>query len=276
MILFNRVVVVGVGLIGGSIALDIKQKHLANEIIGIARHKKSLNLAKKIGAIDRGALGLDIVKDADLLIFCAPVNSIIDLAPKIFKLIKKDCIVTDVGSTKREIVSSLERFFPNYLGSHPLAGSQKRGIKNAHAGIFKNSLCVLTPTKNTSRKAFRNLKLFWKKLGCNVVLLTPDIHDEILSFVSHLPHILAFSLISSIPDKYYKFASSGLKDTTRIAASDSELWQDVFLSNRKNILQAIKILEENLSFLKSAILKKDKKKLALLLKRAKIKREKLG
>lgn len=276
MRLFNKVAIVGTGLIGGSVALAIKKKHLANEVIGVSRHKKSLFLARKRGAIDRGSLSLDIIKDADLVIMATPVKTIIESANIISKMVKQQCIVTDVGSTKEEIVAALEKIFPNFVGSHPLAGSEKRGIVNAYPDMFRGSLVLLTPTKNTERKALHKIKTLWRKLGARIALLTPFAHDEILAFASHLPHITAFSLIGVLPRKYLRFASSGLKDATRIAGSDSELWADIFLSNRKNIIKAVELLEERVSGIKSAIQKKDKGQLIRILKEAKLRREDLG
>lgn len=276
MKLFNKVAIVGTGLIGGSLALAIKKKRLAHEIIGVSRHKKSLLLAKKRGAIDRGSQELNIIKDADLVILAMPVNTIINLATKISKIIRKVCIVSDVGSTKEEIVSYLAKTFPKYVGSHPLAGSEKRGIINASPHIFKDSLCILTPMKNTDVNALNKIKILWSQMGAKVVLLNPKTHDKILSFTSHLPHILAFSLIESIPKKYLKFASAGLRDTTRIAASDSQLWLDIFLSNQKNIIRTIELFENNLSRIKQAVQKKDKRRLLLILKEAKKRRNSLN
>ena len=273
--LFNRVAIVGTGLIGGSMALAIKKKRLANEIIGVSRHKKTLSTAKKNGVIDRGSQDLNIIKDADLVVLAAPVNTILNLAEQISKIIRADCIVTDVGSTKREIVSKLETVFPGYVGSHPLAGSEKRGVLNADAGIFRGTLCILTPTRRTDKQALGKIEKLWNALGARVLLLPADSHDKILSFVSHLPHVAAFSLISIVPGKYLKFAASGLKDTTRIASSDSQLWSDIFLSNSKNISAAISLLQGVLSRIKSAINKKDSKLLSSILKEAKKKRESL-
>ncbi len=273
--LFNKVAIVGTGLIGGSMALAIKKKGLANEVIGVSRHKKSLLTAKKNGVIYRGSQNLGIIKDADLVVLAAPVNTILNLAEPISKIVKPDCIVTDVGSTKREIVSELEMVFPGYVGSHPLAGSEKRGVVNAEAGIFCGTLCILTPTRKTDKKALDKIKKLWDAFGARVLLLPAGSHDKILSFVSHLPHVAAFSLISIIPEKYLKFAASGLKDTTRIAASDSQLWSDIFLSNSKNISTAISSLQDVLSRIKSAINRKDRKLLASILKEAKKKRESL-
>ncbi|MDD4895052.1 MAG: prephenate dehydrogenase/arogenate dehydrogenase family protein [Candidatus Omnitrophica bacterium] len=276
MAFFNKVAIIGTGLIGGSMALAMKKKGIARQVIGVSRHKSSLAQARRNRVIDKGSQDLSIIKGADLVVLATPVNTILKLSPVITKFINKNTIVTDVGSTKKEIVSRLNRIFPNYIGSHPLAGSEKRGVKNAQGDIFKNSICILTPAKNTSMKALRKIKIMWGRLGAKVLLLSPDIHDETLSFVSHLPHAVAFSLIGAIPDKHLKFGATGLKDTTRIALSDSTLWADIFLSNRKNMLKAIKSFQDNLSRISSALNKKDKEALTKILKRAQEKREVLG
>ena len=273
MRLFNKVAIIGTGLIGGSMALDIKKKRLAHQIIGVSRHKDTLIRAKKNRVIDKGSQDLSIIKDADLVVLATPVNTILKLSQIIAKFVSKDCIVTDVGSTKKEIVSKLSKIFPNYVGSHPLAGSEKCGITNVQSGIFKDSLCILTPAKNTSPKALKKINSLWNHLGARVVFLSPDTHDKILSFVSHLPHAIAFSLIDTLPDKYLKFAANGLKDTTRIALSDSRLWADIFLSNRKNMLKAIESFQDKLSGIKSAINRRDEKTLIRIMKKAKVKRE---
>jgi prephenate dehydrogenase len=163
--------------------------------------------------------------------------------------------------------------FARYIGSHPLAGSEKRSVVNADSRLFNNSLCILTPIKNTDRQTLAKIKRLWSNLGAKTVSLTPQRHDKILSFVSHLPHIAAFSLINAVPRCYLKFASTGLKDTTRIAASDSELWSEIFLGNRKNIVKTIELFQESLATIKSAIKSKNGKALAGILKEAKKKRE---
>lgn len=276
MRLFNKVAIVGTGLIGGSLALAIKKKGLSREVIGIARHKKTLQLAREKGAIDKGFSDIRAIKDIDFLIFATPVSSIIKLAPLVSKIIPAHCIVTDVGSSKQAIVSRLEKIFPKYIGSHPLAGSEKRGILHADEFIFKGSLCILTPTKNTTREVLRKIKRLWLSLGARVINLSPAKHDQVLSLVSHLAHISAFSLIGSVPEEYLKFASSGLRDTTRIAASDSEVWLDIFFSNRENLIKAIGILQKNISKIKSTIQRKDKTGLGRILRQAKCKRDLLG
>ena len=273
MRLFNKIAIVGVGLIGGSIALAIKKKKLAHEVIGVSRHRKSLLLARKRGAIDRGAQQIEIIKDADLVILAAPVSVILNLAPRISKIIRPDCIVTDVGSTKAEIVAKLEKIFPFFVGSHPLAGSEKRGVFNACPELFKGSLCILTPTKKTAAKTKKRIVEFWNELGARVIFLSASNHDRALSFISHLPHVAAFSLMSSVPNQYLKFAANSLKEATRIASSDIQLWADIFLSNRKNMAASIASLERNLKKIKSAIGTNNRRILLKVLKGANSKRE---
>lgn len=273
MKLFKKIAVVGTGLIGGSIALAVKKKHIASKVIGVSRTARTLRLAKNSGAIDAGSLDIGVIKGADLVILATPVGTILDLAPKISKIIARDTLVTDVGSSKAEIVARLEKIFPKYVGSHPLAGSEKRGIDFACPDIFKNSLCILTPTRKSNVKAIEKIKKFWQALGARVSFLSPNSHDTALSFVSHLPHAAAFALICSVPRKYLKFASSGLRDTTRIAASDESLWSDIFFSNRKNTIEALDLLEGSLRKIKTAIKKNDAKLLKNILREAKEKRE---
>jgi len=276
MKMFNKVVIIGTGLIGGSLGLALRKKHLAGQVIGLSRHQKNARLAKKIGAIDNIGLSLDVVADADLVILATPVDTIIELAPRIVKKIKKDCIVIDVGSTKERIVSKLSTLIPNFLGCHPLAGSEKKGIANLQDSIFKGSICIITPTVKTKQCALNRIKLLWKKLGANIVILSAKKHDQVLAFTSHLPHALAFSLISSIPDRCLGLSSSGLRDTTRISSSDAKLWSEIFLSNRSNLLTALSIFQTKLTALKLALGSKNRSQLAKILASANKKREKLG
>lgn len=275
MRLFDKVAIVGVGLIGGSIGLALKKRRLSNDVIGVSFHKHSIERAKKIKAIDRGSIDINIIKDADLVILSTPVAAILKLASLIAPIIGKDCIVTDVGSSKVEIVSKLEKIFPNYLGSHPLAGSEKRSIVNACAGLFQDSLCLLTPTKKTKPFVLRVVKNLWTELGAKVSFISPSVHDKILSFVSHLPHVSAFSLIDIVPRQYLKFAAGGLRDTTRIAASDSELWTDIFLTNSKNVIEAVDLYMRRLCEIKSVIKKRDRERLKEILRSAQKKRNSL-
>jgi len=272
MRLFNKVAIIGTGLIGGSLALAIKKMGLAKEVVGVTQHKSSLKLALRNKVIDRGSLSFSIIQGADLLILATPVDSIIALRKKILRLIASDCIVTDVGSTKVDIVRALEGGFPNFVGSHPLAGSEKRGVGFAKPDIFYNSLCIITPTKKTSINALKKIKSLWKALGTRILVINPEEHDKILGFTSHLPHLIAFSLINSIPSDFLRFSSGGLRDTTRIASSSPLIWQGILLTNRKNSLKALDTFKSNLLKIKSAIAKNDKKLLLKILTKAQQKR----
>lgn len=273
--MFKKISIVGLGLIGGSLALAIKRKKLAHKVVGISRHKKTILLALKNKAIDAGSLDFNIIKGSDLVILATPVITILESAKIISRLIGHECIVTDVGSTKEEIADRLQKLFPNYVGTHPLAGSEKRGFVHAEPDIFKDSLCILTPTKRTNKASLEKIKKFWLRLGTKVVSLSPDKHDRILAFISHLPHTTAFALINSVPEQYLKFAASGLKDTTRIAGSDALLWSDIFLTNRANLIKGIETLQKNLAVIKSAIIHKDKELLLKILNHARNKRDTL-
>jgi len=275
MKMFNKVVIIGTGLIGGSLGLALKKQRLAGQVIGLSRHRKNARLAKKIGAIDVIGASLDAVADADLVILATPVDTIIDFGLSIAEKIKKDCIVIDVGSTKERVVSKLSALMPNFLGCHPLAGSEKKGIANLNDNIFKGIICIITPTLKTNNYTLNKVKLFWQKLGARIVILSAKKHDQVLAFTSHLPHAIAFSLISSIPVQYLGLSSSGLRDTTRISSSDANLWGEIFLSNRGNLLAALSIFQVKFNVLKLALESKNKRRLIKILLSAKKKREKL-
>lgn len=272
MRMFNKVAIVGTGLIGGSIALAMKKKRLCLQVIGISRHRKSLLLAKRLGAVDVASLSLEAIKDADLVVLAMPVSKILSLAPVISGLIKKDCLVFDVGSSKANIARKLSRLFPFFVGAHPLAGSEKRGIKFARPDLFLNSLCILTPLKNTSKNAFLKVKKLWNALGARTLVISPEKHDQTLGFISHLPHIAAFSLINSIPAEFLRFSTPSLKESTRVASSDPELWADIILDNQQNSLKAISMMQSNLQGIKASLKRKDKLELINQFKKAKNKR----
>lgn len=272
---FNKVAIVGTGLIGGSLGLALKKKKIAKRILGLARHSRTLSLAKKIGAIDIGSRNLKATQDADLIVLATPVNAIMSTARQLSRIVKKDAIVTDVGSTKKEIVFKLDKIFTNYIGSHPLAGSQRSGVRHSCEDIFKDSVCLLTPTAKTKKNTLRIITALWEELGTRVVSVSPREHDRIIAFVSHLPHLLAFGLMDFIPHNYLSFAASGFKDTTRIAASGAHLWQDIFITNRDEILYTLRRFNKLLKNFEKLLLKKDLNRLHNLMVRAKKKRDSL-
>jgi prephenate dehydrogenase len=275
--LFNKVAIIGTGLVGGSLGLELRRRRLAGCVVGVCRHSSSLLKAKKMGAIDEGTLDTkEAVKDADLVVLATPVSEFLILARSIAPVLKKEAIITDVGSTKKSTVSSLEKIFGrrnHFVGAHPLAGSEKKGIAEAHGGLFDNAVCVITRTKNTDAFALKKILRLWKELGSRTAVMEPVRHDRILAAVSHLPHIVANALILSIDSKCLPFGAGGLRDTTRIASSDPWIWRDIFLTNRKEILLAVNRFRTQLNNLSRVIKSGDGKLLFSLLDKAKNKRD---
>ncbi|MDP8215794.1 MAG: prephenate dehydrogenase/arogenate dehydrogenase family protein [Candidatus Kaelpia imicola] len=275
---FNRVVIIGVGLIGGSLAGAIKKSGIAKEVVGYFRRESSLKRAKRLKMLDSYYRDLDqAVSGSDLIILTTPVYSIMGIGKAIKGSLLDEALIMDAGSTKREIVAELTRLYPeNYLGVHPIAGSEKRGVEYADPELFKDRVVILTPTKKTSIAVLGKLKLFWKSVGAKIVILNPETHDKILSKVSHLPHLLMYLLLESVTKEDLKFASSGFHDATRIAASDSKIWSDIFLSNRKNIVKDIDNYIKKLLKYKNFIEKGFEKELQSSIADAASKRRQLG
>lgn len=274
MKMFKKVAIIGTGLIGGSIGMAIKKAKLAGQVIGVSRHAISIQIAKKKQAIDIGSTDFSKIRGVDFVILATPVKTILSSVDKISRFIDKECLITDVGSTKSQIVERFSANFKNFVGSHPLAGSEKRGVSYASKGLFKKSICIITPQGSTSLKAKRRISEFWEKLGARVVEMPPRRHDEILGFTSHLPHAASFALMDIVPRRYLKFSSTGLKDATRIASSDADIWADIFLSNN-TLYDDIRRLEENLKRIRGLIKNGDRKRLIKILQSAKSKREQL-
>ena len=280
---FGVVAIVGTGLIGGSIGLCLKERGLATTIIGVGHRKVSINKALKIKAIDEGTTNIEkAAKQADIIILATSVNLIPDYAKKIIPLMKKSAILTDVGSTKDYIVSQVNNEIkstcdgekPNFIGAHPLAGSEKRGIESARPDLFEGSVCVLTPTNLNSKKCITRLSNMWKALGARISIMTPSKHDEILALVSHLPHLVASSLAGVIDEKHWKFAASGLRDTTRIASGDPELWLSISKQNKQKIIEALRCFSEEVECTINDLEQGNDKKLLGRLKKAKTVRDK--
>ncbi len=277
------IAIIGTGLIGGSIGLGLKERGLARTIIGVGHRKASLNKALKVKAIDEGTTSIEkAVKNADIIILATAVNLIPIFAKKIIPLMKKSAILTDVGSTKNYIVSQINneiksrggREKPNFIGAHPLAGSEQRGIESARSDLFEGSVCVLTPTSLNSKQGITRLSSMWKALGARISIMTPSKHDEVLALVSHLPHFVASSLAGVIDEKHWKFAASGLRDTTRIASGDPELWLDISKQNKKEIIEALRSFSEEVECMINDLERGNDKKLLDRLKKAKTVRDK--
>lgn len=249
--------IIGVGLIGGSFGLALKKFKLARRVIGFGRNKQRLNEAKKSGAIDRFYLTLsEALCDADIIMIATPVGKIVDFASVVFKYAKKGSIVIDAGSTKGYVVSTIEKIKPDgisFVGCHPIAGSEKSGIRYASPKLFAGAPCIITKTRHTDKKTLNTVSSIWKNLGSRVAVMKPTEHDRILSLISHLPHILSVALVNTVNLKHFRFASGGLRDMTRIASSEPIIWHDICLTNRANILTAIRKYKANLNRIAQAI-----------------------
>lgn len=277
---FDKVAIIGVGLIGGSIGLTIKKERIAREVIGIFRRKATLKKALSRKAVDKGVLDIKRgVSGADLIIVATPVYTIPGMISEAARYAKDGAIITDVGSTKEWIVRKAEescrKFHVHFVGAHPMAGSEHASVDFAKSGLFKGASCIVTKTKTTNTAALGNIVSFWKSLGARVKVLTPSEHDKRVAFISHLPHIAAFSVAGVINDDDLQYAAEGFRDTTRVASSDPYLWADIFMTNRDKVLSSVRLFERYCKDLAGAIDKKDYKKVVTLLAKAKAKRDKL-
>ncbi len=271
--MFKRITIIGLGLIGGSLGLAIKEKHLAKKVIGVSRRKSTIKKALSLRTVDEVTLDLKKgVKSSDLVILCAPILKIIDIGKKILPFLKEGSILIDAGSTKKSIVKSMEQVLPkgvDFIGSHPLAGSEHSGVIYADKDLFKNAFCILTKTKNTNKKTLAKVARFWNALGSKVKIMSHESHDKIISGLSHLPHAASVSLCNASRKESLHLAAGGFRDTTRIASGSPELWKDIFITNRKNISKDIRVLKKELSKIEQALKKNDSLALLRLFKKAK-------
>lgn len=272
--------IVGVGLIGGSIGLAAKARGVARRIVGFGRDPEKLIQAHRLGAIDDASSDLaNAVRDADLVVFCTPVDriaeQILDAAPHC----KRGTILTDAGSTKREIVAKVEASLPDHVdfaGGHPIAGSEKKGAEHASADLFVGRTVVLTPTEKTRGEAMQKIMHFWHALGATTCVLSPELHDQALALTSHLPHLVASALAASVPADWRNLAGTGFRDTTRIASGDPEIWTPIFLQNRAAVLQALTTLEHRFNLFREALATNDTARIEEFLSQAKRMRDALG
>lgn len=278
---FRRITIIGIGLIGGSVGLAIKKRRMANEVIGVFRRKSTLARALRHRAIDRGTMDMsDGVCGADLIIVASPVKSIPKLALQAARFAHKGAVITDVGSTKKWIVDSIEKAAAFrrgvlFVGSHPMAGSERAGVEFAKAGLLDGSPCIVTKTARTNQAAFGKVARFWKALGAKVRVMSPEAHDRSVALVSHLPHVVAFALAGAVPEVELGLAAEGFKDTTRVASSDPRLWADIFSTNTREIAKSCRTFDKFYKKVLKALASGRYAELAGLLKKAKDKRDRL-
>jgi prephenate dehydrogenase len=257
----GTVAIVGVGLIGGSIGLALRTRELASEVIGVGRDLTTLESAIQKGAISRATTELESgVLEADVVVVCTPVSRIADDVRRAAEAAPGHVLVTDVGSSKRQIVEAIERHARSaavFVGAHPLAGSERRGVDHARADLFLDRVCVLTPTARTRPDRSRRVHAFWSSLGCRIVEMSPSEHDEVVAYTSHLPHALAAALASSVPTDWLPLAAGAFRDGTRVAAADTGLWTAIFRDNRGPLLKALGTVQECLDAFKYALMTDD-------------------
>lgn len=278
--LFDTLTIVGVGLIGGSIGQAARQRKLAGRIVGVGRHADSLQQAQSAGAIDSFTLDISAgVAAADLIVFCTPVDKIVKQVLQAASSCRKGAIITDAGSTKANIVRDLERSLPagiQFVGSHPLAGSEKRGAENASPDLFDGRVTVVTKTSDTDLAALERVKTFWQGLGSVVRILDPESHDHALALTSHMPHLAASALAGILPAQWQPLTASGFRDTTRIAAGDPALWTAIFRQNALATCDALQRFTDRLGEFREAIMKDDEATLIELLSQGKRVRDAVG
>ena len=278
--LFDTLTVVGVGLIGGSIGQAARQRGLCRNIIGVGRDPASLEKAKASGAIDSFTLDLsEAARRADFIVVCTPVDKIAYHVLQAANACKPGTIITDAGSTKANIVRDVEGRLPagfRFVGSHPLAGSEKRGPEHATADLFEGRIAIVTKTLHTDPAALEQVSAFWQAIGSEVHVLDPDVHDRALALTSHLPHLAAASLAGIVPPQYRAFTATGFRDTTRIASGDPPLWAAIFRQNALAMADALQRFSDRLDEFRQAILDDDEATLIELLANGKRVRDALG
>jgi prephenate dehydrogenase len=281
----KKVTVIGMGLIGGSLAINLKEKGLAGNIVGVGRGLPNLEAAKRLGVVDSFTRDVgEGVSGADLVVVAVPAQSIMPVIKAALPHLKKGSIVTDVGSVKKAVVEEVEPLMPDgvrFVGAHPVAGTENSGVEAAFPELFEGSKCILTPTVSTDKEALEIVKRVWEEAGSHVVCMDAERHDIVLAAISHLPHMIAYSLVNTIGDiessneDILSYSAGGFKDFTRIASSSPEMWKDICALNRDAIVEIIGLFEKRLKELRRLIEEGDAEGLKKDFERAKRVRDSL-
>jgi len=262
--LFDRVALIGIGLIGSSLARRIKRDRLVRHIAASARTQQSLDTATRLGFADSTSLDpRDVVRDADLVVICSPVGTYAEIGAAIKPVLKAGAILSDVGSVKEAVVRDLGPHVPDgvhFVPAHPVAGTEHSGPDAGFAELFEERWCILTPPPGTDGHAVDRLAELWRRCGSNVEIMEARHHDQVMAMTSHLPHLIAYTIVSTATDlerslrnEVVKFSAGGFRDFTRIAASDPTMWRDIFLNNKEAVLEILQRFNEDLTALQRAI-----------------------
>lgn len=278
-----KITIIGPGLIGASLGLSLKKNHLAKIVHGVDSNKYNLHEAKKINAIDTMHRNIDrSISSSDIVFVCTPVGEFSQIFQNLNKFLTKKTIVTDVGSVKaffnKKPFTNFENL--NIIPGHPIAGTEHSGAKNSDINLFKNRWCILTPTKKSRR--IKTIEDLWKKIGMKVAKMSPEKHDKIMSVTSHLPHLIAFTIVGTAfnlspndRESLLKFSAGGFRDFTRIGSSDPKMWHDIFLKNKKHILKTLDKFNDDLKLFKVLISSENSSKILSILKKNKTIRGKI-
>jgi prephenate dehydrogenase len=269
----NTLVVVGVGLIGGSIALAARRRGVAARVVGVDRQPEALERALHDGLLDDALSHVSgVAGAADLVVYCTPVDCIAAQVLEASTHCRPGTLITDTGSTKAAIVRAVSGRLPTgieYIGSHPLAGSEKHGPAHASAHLLEGRLVVVTPEAHSTDNALSQIRDFWMALGARVQVMDAEEHDRALALTSHLPHLLSSALAGILPPELYDLTATGFRDTTRLASGQPTLWSAIFRGNREHLLAALDCLEEQLNRFREALLQSDVFALEKLLRHGK-------
>ena len=284
--LIDNLSIIGVGLIGGSLARALRKAKLVGRVTGCNRSEKTLKKAVELDVIDDYYLNIsEAVKDADVIIIGTPLSVSEKILPKLADSMSANTVLTDVGSVKGGIVNVakevLAEKFSNFVPGHPIAGTEKNGVEASFEDLFVNHRVILTPLKETSPKAHKLVKQMWKSVGAQVIDLDVKHHDEVLAATSHLPHMLAYALVDCLAsmqesEEIFEYAAGGFADFTRIASSSPSMWDDICFSNREALIRTLEIFSSHIDNIKSAIEKSESDELLEIFRRAKEARDKFN
>jgi prephenate dehydrogenase len=264
---WGKVTIIGMGLLGGSLGLALMKHKLAREVYGFARRKATIGQCLKNGVTHRAGIHLDeAVAEADLVVLCTPTSQMASVTGAFLPVLKQGAIVTDVGSVKVPVVRKLgplvRKAGGHFVGSHPMAGSERSGVSAARADLFEEAVCVVSPTGTSNPAAAKKIVRFWRSLGAEVLTLTPALHDKFVSRASHLPHLVACALAKQVLDprrdrRQRDLCAAGFRDTTRVACGSPDLWRDISLANRDNLIRDLADFEKNLRRLRKLLAEGD-------------------